>query len=242
MMKICSNCGVELDEHMQACPLCGFSSFDQPTERTENNNFPADQQRERLFSDYVKLTKVQKRKLFWELSGIILFSGILVTFMIDVVTSKSITWSRYTITVCLVLFANATLLSFWRHKFFILLCGSFITTSLLLVLLDLYNNKVGWGSQLGIPLLLFIYLIIFILGLLIRIIKRHGFNILGLIFIALGVLSLCIEGVLSRYYTHKITFQWSLIILACMVPIAAILFFFHYRLNRGIELRRFFHI
>lgn len=242
MIKICSNCGVELDEHLQACPLCGFSTFDQPAERTEKRNFPADQQSEKLLSDYVKLTKDQKRKLFWELSGIILFSGILVTFMIDVVASKTITWSRYSITVCLVLFANVTLLSFWRHRFLMLLGGSFITTSLLLVLLDLYNNKVGWGSQLGIPLLLFIYLIIFILGLLIRIIKHRGFNILGLVFVAFGVLSLCIEGVLSRYFAHKITFQWSLIVLACMVPIAAILFFFHYRLNRGIELRRFFHI
>jgi hypothetical protein len=241
-MKICYNCGVELDEHMQACPLCHFSSFDQPAEPTENSSFLTDQQNERLLSDYVKLTKVQKRKLFWEMSGIILFSGILVTLMIDVVTTKGITWSRYSVTVCLVLFANVTLLSFWRHKLFILLGGSFITTSLLLVLLDLYNNKVGWGSQLGIPLLLSIYLIIYIMTRLFRIIKRHGFNILGLVFIASGVLSLCIEAVLSRYFTNKITFEWSLIVFACMVPISAVLFFIHYRLNRGIELRRFFHI
>ena len=34
-------------------------------------------QGEKILSDYVNLTRYQKRKLFWELSNIILFSGIL---------------------------------------------------------------------------------------------------------------------------------------------------------------------
>jgi choline-glycine betaine transporter len=42
--------------------------------------------------------------------------------------------------------------------------------------------------------------------------------------------------------TEEISFHWSLIVFVCLVPIAAILFYIHYRLNRGIELRRFFHI
>jgi hypothetical protein len=241
-MKLCPQCGVELDEHMQVCPLCKYSDFDRQTDPKDIGIVHGNEPGEKLLSDYVKLTKNQKRKLFWELSGIILFSGILVTLIIDVVTSKTITWSRYSITICLVLFFNTTLLSFLRHKLLILLGGSFLSTSLLLVLLDLYNERIGWGTQLGIPLLFSLYLIIFVLAVVIRLTKQHGFNILGCCFLAVGLLCLCIDGIQSRYLTEEISFHWSLIVFVCLVPIAAILFYIHYRLNRGIELRRFFHI
>jgi hypothetical protein len=171
-----------------------------------------------------------------------LFSGIIVTLIIDLVSSGTITWSSYTITTCLVLFANTTLFSFWRHRIFFMLGGSFITTSILLLLLDLYGKKAGWGVQLGIPLLLSLYLMVCFLTLMIRYSKQHGFNLLGYFFLSFGMLALCVETILSRYFMHRITLQWSLIVMACMIPIGAILFFIHYRLNRGIELRRFFHI
>jgi hypothetical protein len=240
-MKTCPKCGVELDEHMQSCPLCGYADFNSLLD-PEDNTVAYDKQNDKLLYDYVKLTKNQKRKLFWELSGIILLSSILITLIIDTVTSGSITWSRYTITICLVLFTNITLLSFWRHKVLILLGGSFLSTSVLLVLLDMYNKRIGWGTKLGIPLLLSLYTIIFILTSLIRVTKQHGFNVIGCFFVAAGVLCVCTEGILSLYLMEKLTLSWSLIVFACMLPVAAILFFIHYRLNRGTDLRRFFHI
>ena len=240
-MIICPKCGVELDERMSRCPLCN-SGVGHQFQPDPNSKAYDDQRDEKLLSDFVNLTGSQKRKLFWELAGIILFSGILVTLIIDIVTAGNITWSRYTFTVCLVIFVNITLLSFWRQRLVILLGGSFISTSLLLVLLDLYNEKVGWGTQLGVPLLLALYIILFLLVILVRFTKHKGFNVIGYSFIAAGILSLCIEGMLDLYFNGKITFRWSLIAFVSMIPIAAMLFFIHYRLNRGIELRRFFHI
>ncbi len=241
-MKICPQCGVELEEQFQICPLCRHPVHKGWTDPKESSHAADEQQYDKFLADYVKLTRDQKRKLFWELSGIILLSCVLITLIIDLVTSGSITWSRYSITVCLVLFANFTLLSFWRHKLVLMLGGSFVSTSLLLVLLDIYNKSIGWGTKLGIPLLLSLYLMIFVFAWLIRMTKQHGFNVLGCFFIAAGVLCVCTEGILSVYFTDHLTFRWSLIVFACMVPVAAILFFIHYRLNRGTDLRRFFHI
>jgi hypothetical protein len=241
-MKICPHCGVELEEPVQICPLCRYDLHDGKTDPKEISRVADVQQYDRFLSDYVKLTRNQKRKLFWELSGIILLSCILITLIIDIVLSGTIMWSRYSITVCLVLFANFTLLSFWRQKLLLLLGGSFISTSSLLVLLDIYNKSIGWGTKLGIPLLSALYLMIFMLTWIIRITKQPGFNILGYGFIAAGVLCVCAEGILSVYFSDHISLGWSLIVFACMVPVAAILFFFHYRLNRGTDLRRFFHI
>ena len=240
-MKICHHCGVELDAQMTDCPLCHFQSGQGfPYEKDD----PAikENRKEKFLSEYVKLTRHQKRKLFWELSGIILFSGILVTLIIDFVTTRSITWSRYTVTVCLVLFANSTLFSFLRHRLLLMLGGSFISTSILLVLLDMYNNKIGWGTELGTPLLLSLYLISYVVTLLAHATKHQGFNMLGYFFLATGLMSLSVEGILTRYFNDSITFGWSLIVFVCMLSIAAIFFFIHYRLKGGVDLRRFFHI
>jgi hypothetical protein len=241
-MSICPNCNIELEDSFHQCPLCGYSKEDPGDSPATGSIGQGKKPDDRLLADYVKLTTMQKRKLFWELSAIILFSGVLITWIIDIVTTKKITWSRYTITICLVLFANTTLFTYARKKLLFLLGGSFISTSLLLVLLDLFNEKIGWGTQLGVPLLLCFYVIVFLLSFLFRITKQHGFNILGLFFMAAGVFALCLEGLLSEYMSHVIRLSWSLIVCASLVPIAVILFFIHYRLSRGIELRRFFHI
>lgn len=243
-MTICPRCGVELDENMHECPLCNYSASTEKEQVNAQEAFPdfEKSKKEKILSDFENLTRHQKRKLFWELSNIILFSGILVTFIINILIAKRITWSKFSITVCLVLFANITLFSFWRHRLLILLGGSFISTSLLFVLLDLYNERIGWGTQLGIPLLFLVYMGILLMTIVVRMTKQHGFNILGCFFVALGIFSFCTDGILSRYLTGRISIQWGLIVLVCVIPIAAILFHIHYRLNRGVDLRRFFHI
>jgi len=241
-MKICTRCGVELDENMNECPLCHYSNNQKMAGPEEAESIRGEQQGERILSDFVKLNKYQKRKLFWEISNIILFSEILVTMMINVITTKGITWSKYSITIGLALFVNVTLFSFWRHRLLVLIGGSFVSTALFLVVLDLYIERSGWGIQLGVPLLLSLYLIIVILTIVFRLAKHHGFNMLGCIFLAIGLMSLLTDGIISKYVTGEITFHWSLIVVVCIIPIAFILFYIYYRLNRGVDLRSFFNI
>jgi hypothetical protein len=239
-MKACPRCGVEFEESLVVCPLCKYTETGNQEGPPETYEFG--KPGERAFLDYAKLTRQQKRKLFWEVSVIVLVSGILVTMVIDLMNTRNITWSKYTITVCLVLFANITLFSFLRHRLFILLFGSFITTSLLMVMLDVFNGSMGWATRLGIPLLFSLYVIIYFMALLMRHAPQHGFNILGSFFLAAGLYTLCIEAIVSYYVQNAVHLQWSLIVMVCMIPIAAVLFYFHYRLNKGAELKRFFHI
>ncbi len=241
-MKICPRCGVELDEDMNGCPLCDYTDYQDLAGPEKAGSVPDEQKDERILSDFVKLTRYQKRKLFWEISNIILFSEMLVTTMINVISARAITWSKYTITIGLVLFVNVTLFSFWRHRLLVLIGGSFLTVSLFLILLDLYIERTGWGIQLGIPLLFSLYFIIVILTIVIRLAKHHGFNILGCIFLGIGLLSLFTDGIISRYDTGEITFRWGLIVFVCIIPIVSILFYIYYRLNRGVSLRSFFNI
>jgi len=240
-MNYCKNCGVELDEKMNFCPLCGETIKDKIENKVYSKSVKP-QAKEKLLTEYESLNQKQRRKLFWELSGIILVSGIIVTLIINFIINKSITWSKYSVTISLVLLINTTLITFWRNRIILMFVVSFISTSMLLVLFDMYNQNVGWGIRLGIPFLFSIYFIFFLIVILIFKFKQRGFNLLAFLFIAIGLLSICFEGIISYYHRKVFYLHWSLIVIVCMIPISAILFFIHYRLKKGIDLKRFFHI
>ena len=238
----CKNCGVELEVKMNFCPLCGTPVSLETHENKEHLQFRKTKPEERLQSDFNTLTHPQRRKLFWELSGIILISGMLVTLIIDLIINKQITWSKYSLSVCLVLFVNITLIVFIQKKIFVLLVGSFLSVSALLFLFDLFNTKTGWGKEYGIPLVLSFYCVVYILIRIVRRTRQQGINLIAYFLIASGILSLGIEGIISLQRINRLELQWSLIVVASVLPVAAILLFIHYRLRKGTDLKRFFHI
>jgi hypothetical protein len=119
---------------------------------------------------------------------------------------------------------------------------SFLSTALLLVLFDLYSQNTGWGIQLGIPLLFSFYVWIFLIAIITKYNKHHGLNILAYYFLATGFLTIGIDGILSFYQTHVFHLQWSIIVIACLIPISGILLYIHYRLKKEVYFKRFFHL
>ncbi|MCF8231648.1 MAG: DUF6320 domain-containing protein [Bacteroidales bacterium] len=241
-MKPCANCGVEVEENANFCPLCGEPVVDKHTGNIDYITIRKRKKEEKALTDYQKLSSLQKRKLFWEISGIVLITGILVTLLIDLFASSRITWSRYSVTVCAVLFLNTTLIRFWPKNLMVLMLGSMTSTSALLILLDVFTGNMDWGVNLGVPLLVVAHILTLALTKIIKRAREKGLNIIAYSFIALGIFSLGIEGVVSLYVKNAINLHWSLVVIASVLPGAAILFFIHYRLKRGTDLRRFFHI
>lgn len=241
-MITCNYCGVELEENMNFCPLCGKHITDESPEHEEYLQFHKTRQEERLLSDFKGLSQIQRRRLFWQLSGMILISGIIVTFIIDMVINKDITWSKYSMSACMVVFLNITVIVFLRKKIILSLVGSFLSNSFLLVLFDMFNKNTAWFTRLGIPLILSLYLVVFVLLSIVRNSKQRGINLIAYFLIALGILSICIEGIISLQINNSLSFQWSVIAIVSVLPVSVILLFIHYRLRKGTDLKRFFHI
>ncbi len=241
-MKTCNYCGVELEKNMNFCPLCGEPAMDQNPDKTEYIRVRKRQQEEKLLTTYQKLTAAQKRKIFRQVSAIILLSGILVTLTIDLIGNGTITWAKYPISVCAVLLINTSLISYLYRKLPLFLFVSFLSTSALLVLFDIFTHSIGWGIKLGIPILLAAYIIVYFLIIMIKLAEKQGLNIISYVFIAAGMLSLCTEGIISLYVKNHLQFEWSIIVMGSVLVIASILLFIHYRLRMGMDLKRFFHI
>jgi hypothetical protein len=241
-MNTCKNCGVELDVDMNYCPLCGQKSNITPrtVPKTGEDSGINDTVDETYgFKD---LTHNQKRKVVWELMTIILVSGIVVSFIIDLLANKQITWSKYTVTSGLFLFINISLVIFFYKRMVLLLAGGFVAGALLVLALDWYSDGEGWGLGLGVPIILSFYLASALMAFVLTKTRRKGLNVIAYFLIVISLFSMSIEGLLSLYQTNTLTLQWSVILMVSVVAVSAILLFIHYRLKRVTDLRRFFHI
>lgn len=238
-MKYCNYCGVELDDKMSNCPLCGLSVGENPEKHMESSPLV---KKHKLKNQIKQLSGAQKRLLFWEISLIILISGIIATLIINLITDHDISWSKFNLVISLSVLANISIFTFLLRRRFLLVLGSFLTNSFLLFLLDFLSSNSGWATAMGIPILATVYVLTIVVLWLINVSNHQGFNILAIIIVAIGVLLICVEASVSLYLTKTITFNWSIIATSCLIPIAAILFFLHYRLKAGIDLQRFFHI
>lgn len=240
-MKVCNYCGVELDVEMNYCPLCGHKSNTQVA-KTNGDSKNGLKEADRNVFLYEELTQRQKRKLVWELAAFILILTSIVTLIIDLLTSKHVTWSKYTMTIGFILLADVSLILLIEKRIFLVLIGCFISTSLLLFLLDLYTKNIDNGLTIGVPIIFFIFLVLFFLAILIQKTRQKGINIIAYSLVAAGIICMCIEGIISLHIQNVLQLHWSLIVLVSVVPVSAMLLYIHYRMKRATDLKKVFHI
>ena len=233
MMNVCKKCGVELDINMNYCPLCGHKT----NATSETPLFPKDET-----YDFQELSDIQKRKVFWDLSLIVLLAGMVTSTIIDLIINKNITWSKYTITLCLSLVIHLSLVLFLHTRLMYLLISGFATNSVLLILLDLMNKRLDWALTFGLPLMLSIYITLILLLVIIKKSRQNGVNLIAYVLLALAVTGLFTEAILSVNLYNTLILHWSLILLVCMGAVSAILLFIHFRLKKATDLRKFFNL
>ena len=232
-MKICSNCGVELEESLKQCPLCG-KNFVVPDDRKgETMSYP---------SDIIQLHKKETRKHIWELTGIIAFSGIAVCTIVDLVIGEGVKWS---------LFADVSIISAWLFLTFLLqkfrkpwmlIAGLTATVLFMLLMFDLISINTNWFMRVGLPVTLAVDLFVCLVIILFRYARFKGFNILAIIFLSVAGFCILTEIIIDNYNTGQVNVRWSLLTAVSILPIALVLLFVHYRMKKGNKLDSFFHI
>jgi hypothetical protein len=235
-MIICKNCGVELEENMQYCPLC--------RQRVDMAKGKSDELPDtlKLVPLYTQQIKAPHKKFTWEITSLILLSAIIATFIINFIINKKITWSEYPAAISLIIFSYVTLFAFWQRKTFIQLLAGLILSSVCIIIVDALTGGIDWAVDLGIPILLAANLIIIGLLRIIRSAKHKGINLLAWGFVGAAILCICIEGILSYYQTKSLRLVWSIIVGGSIVLVVLVLFFVHSRLKKGRDLKRTFHI
>ncbi|HYF30265.1 MAG TPA: DUF6320 domain-containing protein [Chitinophagaceae bacterium] len=234
-MIICKNCGVELEEGIANCPLCGQSAG---SDDTSLSQIPVPEQK----SVYGREMTQPQKQFTWEIVSLILLSGAIATFIVDFIISRRITWSELPMAMSLTIFSYISLFAFWRQRLVVQMTGGLMLSSLCLVVLDLLIGGIHWSTRLAIPLLTATTIVLMILIFVVRNSKYKGINLIAWIFLGAAILCLCIDGVLSIYKTGSFHLSWSIIAISCIVPVVLVLLFAHFRLKKGRSLEKTFHV
>jgi hypothetical protein len=234
-MTVCRRCGVELEDGITICPLCQTSVFadknESPIVQTElYEHHPIPEEKKHLL-----------QRILWQVTSILLLSGIIATLIIDFAIHKTMTWSVFPVSICLIIFSYASLLAFWHTKtVYQFLTGCFIST-LLLMVLNFWLHDNPWIIKLAVPLLLTVNTVAVLLTIIINSIKTKGLNVLAFTFVAIAVLCIAIEAIISFYLENSIHLRWSAIVAACLLPVTAAIVFMYFRTRKNPDLQKIFH-
>ncbi len=240
-MIYCHFCGVELEENSNYCSLCG-----EPVIKDANikpDLLSMERRREKEQAKYKNLSHWQQRRIFLEITALILCSSVLISTTINLLHDRAFTWSVVVMAAALVLFINITLILFYYRKRTRIFLLSYISTVAFVLLIHVKTGHNTSLLQWSIPaLFLGAYLIVFTLITLIRIMKQKGLNLIAFSILACGLLCISIEAGISLYTYHFIYLNWSLIVMTAVLFVSALLFYLHGRLKKLSDLKRFFHI
>ena len=232
-MALCVNCGVELDDGLKVCPLCGKDPSESGEQEKRSGNYP---------SDILKLQKKENRKYYWELSGIIAVSGIVICTIIDLLISKELKWSLLSDVSIAAAWVILTLYQFTYKNTVVILSYLLLTILAALFLIDLVATGRAWYFPVGFPVTITVFVSAGIIIFLYRTLHLNGLNVIAAGLIVLSVFLIVLEIILDNYLAVKVNLRWSLITGVSILPVALILFFYYYRLKKGNRLDSFFHI
>ncbi len=227
-MAICKQCGVDLGEGNEKCPLC------EPTDT--NPGLIASP------ADLFRLSQLVKTRTLYEITMLLLVSGIMVTLAIDIVFVKGMSWSLMTTTCIGYLIAMVTGIYFLRKRPYLMILVSSVSSLLFLWIIDLLTGNNGWFASMAAPLVISGGLLTTAVIFLNSLSKYRGLNLLSTILLATAIYAIIIEYLIDKLLTSKFNPQWSVVTAASLSIIAFIFLFVHYRLKRGRSLGRLFHM
>ncbi len=231
-MTICKQCGVELEDEMSLCPLC---------ETPVNDSASKDVI---LQISKKEIPEVRKKDvlqlILWQITAVLLLSGIVATVIINLSIQGSITWSIYPISICLIVFSYASLIVLLRTRVFFQVLAAWVVSALVLVVVH-WSIEADWPLLIALPILSAITLIGLLMIFLLTRLKAKGLNILAVFFVCIAGLCLIIDGILSFYFNKVVELQWSVIVAACLIPVTAAILFMYFRTKNNTDFQKIFH-
>lgn len=243
-MAYCVHCGVILADQAKRCPLCGRpaheglpASSPVPGESplpvsAEDEDSPID----------VTLTREERQHIAVELISVALGIVLGVTILADLFTQHAFTWSRYSsVGVVGLWFFTAMPLILHRHPWilFAILAPLLIA---LIFLLDAFDGRITWFLGYGLPLALLFEVCVTGAGTLVAILRRRGLNVIAIILSFVSLFCVGLEAIINFQIQHALNVRWSVVVAFALIPVAALLFYIHYRIMHRASLRKLFRL
>lgn len=235
-MRYCSHCLVEVDEGVETCPLCDAPIEDAGGRSLPDVEFPAARG-----APKPRMSDRTRRNLTWEVISILCAIAVIVVAGSDLRGHSRIGWSIYPMSAIGLAWMVSTVAIYVRNLLVLSLASVLAAVVFLFVLAEA-GGAIGWLFTLAFPLLACSVIVSGLAVFIVTRLKSYGLNVIALVSLALTVLAVSVDGVISRYLSGQIELSWSIIVLQALVPFSGIMLFLHYRLRNRFDFRRIFHL
>ncbi len=244
-MAYCPRCGVEVEDRLDACPLCGTAIPEEVRkEDAPEGDYPADVIPPR--SMYRPLTKEQQRGLFRGAVGFLALFPVVLTAFLDLTGNGSISWSYFVIVPVVATAFIAWLFYRFGRKPLLSVTGSLLTVIVVYLLISL---RVAGPVSPMLPIFIIAFLAVesFLLYLVVRRRRIPGivtFAAVDITFLVIALELLLRGGADASVVTYAPgeAGRWSLIVAAVLIPIAMYSTYLLRVRRKGLNLGGFFFL
>jgi len=232
-MALCPKCGVELDEGLTSCPLCG-------TPLTSDEGRP----RESIFDpeDREKFTEDERRTIAWEVVSVSAGIAAAVVCLVDLLLERTLSWSLYPISSLIFLWILFTAVLRLGKRPLSATIVAAVALPLYLLVLNLIEGSLTWGPTLAVPIAIIAELAAGLVVFAMSKVRRKGANVIAFCLLGVSLLCIGIDASLNLYFEAHLGLRWSTIVATALVPVAGFLFYLHHRVTKKSNLRKLFRL
>ena len=236
-MRTCGKCGVEIEETVDRCPLCGTPLAEGPAGGAAAAH--ADEQK--AAEPPVPESKVWR--WLWEVISLMALTAAGIFFAIDLADGFRVTWSLYPLSAVGFLWTCATAVITLRRHSLPLFASLVAAVVAFLFVLSLITTGRPWFLQLALPLVVVVVAVSAATWASVRRLRLPVLPALAAAMLGSGLTTVGIEYILNRYLRLDKIVSWSLVAMACAISLFLALLLVHRRLKeRHADIRRFFHL
>jgi len=230
-MPYCPNCGVEVDNGVEKCPLCGFEIPVLDEDEVQKfKKYP-----EKL--DRYPKSYRRKRKIFMSYYSLMVFVLSTIFIIEDFVFTGSITWSKYVVvpilsTIYFLKFVFGLTKGYHRG-----LLTTHLDVFAMIFLLDIFDGKINFSLTLALPLLIVIYIGIEVFYFIFKKTTKFGLDSVAFILMFFAFLLISLEFIIELNVYSKIDLDWSLIATFQLIPVAFFIILLHHRTTENFNLK-----
>lgn len=234
-MSYCVNCGVELEESLQACPLCHTPVINPKELQALNNSSPYPEEKGQV--------ELVKRKDLGILLSVVLSATAISCGLLNLLVFTQNRWSLLIIGICILLFVLAVpAVIYTKLPIYLSLLFDGIAVGLYLFMIASLTPSDRWFFHLAMPIVALITLLVELLTLLIRSFSVSIITTALYIFAEAAILCVGIELLIDRFLEKNLMLSWSAVVLTacCIIVIALITLLSKRRLRDAVRRRLHF--
>jgi hypothetical protein len=245
----CDNCGVEVEEKHQYCPLCLEPLYAEhhPDSGSEDRGAIPGEPGQPAQSVQHGRPPLQTRFRagLWLIEAFSMVAGVaaLVIFAADFAFSSEVGWSRYPLVSIALLWAVGVTAVLFRAGPILFSVALFVLAAAYCYLVDRFLGAPFWFVPIALPNMAVLLLLVTGSLAVIRRKQLRLLQILSLVSLSTGIMLIVIEGSLRHYLEDEIDISWSLLGFACFTAVAVVVFYLHRSLRkRHRDIRRYLHL